>query len=354
MTKLIRKVKKLFSIPDILNWLLLFVLNEKGKREGRYYTVHKRPKLASEMRAPVLTFTPMPKVAIVMQGLLLLKDNFTLETVRLYRKYFPEAIIILSTHTGEDEVTLQAVRDLGGVVVQIDKLKNRGFHNVNAQLATSYEGMKKAKELGAEYAIKTRMDQRMYSPNALSFLFELDALYPPNDTTKQTRRLIIPNIGTLKYRIYGIGDMFMFGHIDDMMKYWGGAHDTRTDLTVSETSTILETAKLRITEGYLATEYLQTIGHPLAWTLEDTWDVYAKYCCVFDHSILDIFWYKYDSNTEFRFHYYTRNHAHELLQYPEWLAYYNNHIKRESLPEQILSARDGSSLEDPTTPKFGE
>jgi hypothetical protein len=353
MKHLSRKLKKLLSPTDVLEYVLLWILKRKEQVDDRFYTIHRRPKKASVMKAPIPAVPiDLPKTAIVMQGLLVLKDDFTLETVKLYRKYFPRADIIVSTHNDQDQHTVDSLKSLGCHVIQLPRLEFPGFHNINAQLATSYAGMEKAKEIGATYAIKTRTDQRVYNPHALQLLFLLDTAYPPSDPHKQTRRLLVPNIGTGKYRLYGIGDMFMFGHIDDQLRYWGARHDDRK-LVLAPNITVTEKGKVRVTEAYLMTEYLASLGYSIDWTLENSWKAYGDYFCVFDHALLDIFWYKYDSYTEFRFHYYTMNHVHEPMQFAEWLACYQGLYTEGVLPA-VGNIVDGASIEKPDQPKFTE
>lgn len=344
MESIKRKCEKLFSFSYWLDSIFLIVMETKERREGQFYTVHKRPILESECITDTIHRTKTEPVAIVMQGSLSLKNNITLETAKLYKKYFPETILILSTESDQDPVVLKKIKELGWNLVLNERPLFRGHHNINCQLSTSFAGLQKAKELGAKYAIKTRTDQRMYNKNAIQLFLNLDKLYPPDEDSSQTRRLFLPNLGTLKYRPYGVGDMLMFGHIDDMLEYWGIPQDTR-NIQLKDSFSILDTAKTRITEVYIATEYLKKLGYNFDWTLEDTWQVYGKYFCIFDHSLLDLFWYKnIGLHTEFRFHYYNKIHAHEIFQYAEWLGCYNKSIDLKSLPEKILTARDGASL----------
>jgi len=62
-----------------------------------------------------------------------------------------------------------------------------GVSNVNFQIVSSSTGIVKAKELGAEYCLKTRTDQRMYAPNIKEFLINLLKTFPVNKEYKQKR-----------------------------------------------------------------------------------------------------------------------------------------------------------------------
>ncbi len=78
---------------------------------GEFTTVHKRPITAIHTN---LWSEPIKKtrgVAVVMQGPLIAANNFTLETIKIYKKtFFPDTIIIVSTWHGENEGVLGAIK----------------------------------------------------------------------------------------------------------------------------------------------------------------------------------------------------------------------------------------------------
>lgn len=343
MRPVLPKIRKCLSSWNILDILFLFILKLKENRENNFYTVHRRPKQASGVSAHLIKYKGKENVAIVMQGQIITDNNFTLETTALYRKFFADATLILSTWVGEDKDTIKKIKQNGWIVIQNEKPSYSGHYNINYQLTSSNNGIEAAKKLGIEYVLKTRTDQRIYNPNFLGLLYSFDKLYPPHKDSKQTRRLIVPNIGTFKYRPYGIGDMIMFGHIDDMLTYWGAEHDMRKDI-LNRYPTVIEIAKVRKTEVYLCTEYLKKLGEPLIWTLDDSWKIFGKYFCIFDSSLLDMFWYKYKVHEEFRSQYYNSTHTHQVIQYYEWIACHENTYDPSSLPEEILNVKIGESL----------
>lgn len=328
-----------FKLIDAMFLLLIAI---KEKREGVFYTVHKRPKESKNILPSIVKYNNMPKTAIVMQGQVITKNNFTLETALLYRKFFPDTALILSTWKNEDQETIKKIRESGWSVIENEKPLYSGHFNINYQIVSSVNGIKLAKELGLDYVLKTRTDQRMNNPNSLQIFHYLDSLYPPHNN-KQTRRLFVPNIGTLQYRPYGVGDMIMFGHINDMILYWDAKHDMRAD-TLEMFPTVIEIAKIRKTEVYLCTEYLEKIKQPISWTLNDSWTIFGKYFCIFDNTLLDMFWYKYQVHEEYRFHYYNKIHTHQLMHYYEWVACYKNLYNPMSLPEEILNTQIGEAL----------
>lgn len=343
MRPIIPKIGKRLGSFSMLDSILLFILKLKEEKEDAFYTIHKRPKRAFGVSAHLIKYEEKQNTAIVMQGQIITSNNFILETTALYKKNFPNTTLILSTWVGEDEDTIKKIKRNGWIVIQNEKPAYSGHYNINYQLTSSINGIRAAKEQGAEYVLKTRTDQRIYNPNAIRLLHSFDKLYPPHKDSKQTRRLIVPNVGTFKYRPYGIGDMIMFGHIDDMLLYWGAEHDMRSD-TLNRYPTVIEIAQIRKTEVYLCTEYVKKLGQPLIWTLDNSWKVFGKYFCVFDHPLLDMFWYKYEVHEEFRFHYYDKVRTHQVMQYYEWIACHENTYNPSTLPEEILNVKIGDSI----------
>jgi hypothetical protein len=341
--EVLEKIHKRVVSFSVIDTIFLYILKIKEKKENVFYTTHKRPKTSSDVSAHLIEYAKEPLTAIVMQGQIITNNNFTLETTILYKKFFPKAQLILSTWINEDASTIEKIKQHGWIVIQNEKPSYPGHYNINYQITSSINGILAAKNLNVEYVLKTRTDQRMYNPNALGLLHHMSELYPPNNKEKQTKRLIVPNIGTFKYRPYGIGDMIMFGHVDDMERYWNAEHDMRNDI-LNKYPTVIEIAKIRKTEVYLCTEYLKKINQTPLWTLDDSWKIFGNYFCIFDSSLLDMFWYKYKVHEENRFHYYNMTHTHQVMHYYEWVSCYKNTYNPASLPEKILTTKIGEAL----------
>ena len=88
-------------------------------------------------------------------------------------------------------------------IIKNKKPANFGIDNVNLHYVTSSAGMLAAQELGAEYALKTRTDQRIYHPSLDAYLFSLMEAFPlSGKIQKQRKRLIAISLNTFKYRMY--------------------------------------------------------------------------------------------------------------------------------------------------------
>ena len=275
-----------------------------------------------------------------MQGPLLLENDFTYQTIKLYQALFKDAVIILSTWEDENADYLKRIENLNITILKSKKPDFAGPSNINLQIKTTLQGMLKAKETGVKYALKTRTDQRIYHGKSFEMFRNLIELFPLSNNMVQKKRLVVPSLGTLKYRMYGITDMMMFGDMDDMLLYWNVEFDNRS-IGRDDSRSILDFIHLRVCEIYLCTEFLKKIGCNIEWTLADTWKMYAEHFCIVDHSTINIFWNKYGKKEEYRYKYYHK-HSWELFEFSDWLNALND--RSEIVDEKILQTKFGDRI----------
>jgi hypothetical protein len=175
----------------------------------------------------------------------------------------------------------------------------------------------------------------MYAVNAAEFLVNLLSTFPVVAGYQQKKRIVSASLATLKYRPYGVSDMFVFGHIDDMLTYWNPPLDTR-EVSFGSTSTIRDFTQSAICEIYLATNFLKKVGREVAWTLEDSLSVYADHFIIVDHQSLDLYWHKYDHHTEQRFMSYDTIKNDRLLTFADWFNLYANLQNHVATQEENL------------------
>ncbi|MBU0730882.1 MAG: WavE lipopolysaccharide synthesis family protein [Proteobacteria bacterium] len=291
-------------------------------RHKQFATFHFRPESSSEIATWSDQNASTRRLGIVLQGPLLKTDDFTFETVKLYRKHFPDTVIIISTWEAEDPVILKNLEALGAVVVTSRTPENPGPSHINFQIVSSLAGVKKAKELDLQYVLKSRTDQRFYMPNVDVFLINMLQNFPATGNYRQEQRILGLSLNTFKYRMYGISDMFIFGTVADMLNYWDCPHDRRPPSGVSE-RTMYDHARAAICEVYLATQYLQKIGFDLKWTLADSWKAFAESFVIIDRENIDLYWPKY-SKMEYWHQAYDHIRTDRELSFREWLNLYSN------------------------------
>jgi hypothetical protein len=320
-------IRNLFNKHHFL-YCLENLIKATQKLTGTFITYHQRPNQSDSILTSSQSRRPFPKLAIVIQGPIITRNAFTFETIKLYKKHFPTAFIILSTWSDEKQNEVSLIESLGAYVLLNNKPEYYGVSNINLQITSSKAGVIKAKELGAEYVLKTRTDQRIYSPNIEEYLYNILKVFPLNVFgTKQNKRIVGISMNTFKFRMYGLSDMFTYGHIHDMILFWDVELDNRkyskkelAEATVS----MRKFAQSRVCEVYLTTQFLIKIGRNLEWTLEDSWRVFADHFCIIDKESLDLFWGKYGLS-EFRWKKYEKQiNVFDEMNFMDWLNLFCN------------------------------
>lgn len=334
MKKYIHKISKIFKY--IFNYFFIFILFLKEQREGVFYTVHSREKYAKNFGLWSDKLKNESKTAIVIQGPIIKKSDFTLETIRIYKKLFRDKIIILSTWEDGDTKEIKKIKQEGVEVILNKKPNFFGQQNINLQIISSFSGIQKAKKMGAEYAIKTRTDQRIYAPNSFNFLENILKTFPLDEKTIQKERIVGVSLNTFKYRPYSLSDMTIYGYVDDLLLYWSPKLDNRIFPNNLSNVTMGEFTDARICEIYLVTEFIKKIGHTPKMTITDSWEVFAKYFCVVDQISLDLYWYKYSRHAEHRRFEYKHILSSRPMTFSEWLNIYTDKKNKFYIPEKIL------------------
>lgn len=302
-------------------------------KSGRYFETTFRRNV-SPVASDVHSAGNSSNVAIVLQGPVVTEFDYTLLTAESYRSRFPNAPIILSTWHGSNPATLEKIKKAGVVIVESDpEAVAPGIANANLQMVTSSAGLAAAREMKVDYAIKTRTDQRIYNLDALETLPLLLKTFPVECGTNQRARLLVPSLNSFAYRLYGVTDMFMFGHIDDMEQFWDGHLDGRTEY-LHEPITLREYSKLRLAEVYFASRFLENCGEKLEWTVQDYWEKLAARFLVVDAGFLDLHWPKY-TNIENRWGSWQSNPKFLEVTFAMWLQMWSGMAKPD---ENVLDS----------------
>lgn len=289
-------------------------------RDRKVVLFDEKPLFADDYRAESNVLKTQSVLTIMMQGPIKYENNFTYETLKLYKTIFPNCLLVLSTWKTEKADTIEKFRALGVKVLLNDAPEIKGLYNINYQILSTQQGLKYAKDLGAEYVIKTRTDQRFYETNIPEFLFNLLKVFPVYDAKVQKSRLVTLSFNTFKYRLYDVSDMFLFGHIDDVIKFWACDFEKRAEFP--QTTNMLEYSQARPSEIYYTTEYLAKLGHKCEWTVKDSWCCYANYFCVIDASSIGFYWPKYSHLLNRWRNFFGTNPELEELTFKEWLNLY--------------------------------
>jgi hypothetical protein len=314
-----------------------FLLQRLNVDSEDYYTFNTRPKSASSVG--LWSDTVVNDFAIVLQGPIYEKDNFSLETLRIYRRLMPFATLLVSTWDDTPESILAQIRQEGVEIVLSVKPQYSGILNINMQLESAKAGIRQAIAGGASWVVKTRTDQRMLAPNLPAYLVELAKTFPVKGAWPQRYRIFGLGTGTLKYGLYHLTDQTVFGWADDMLQYWSPPYredqpnsDWPADPAVRfATVPVGELYRHAAPESYFASQYLTSIGRPLEWTISDSWAAFRDHFGVADFSSTDFYWIKHQSSTlreEDRRYSCIDNRL--ALDFKEWLLLYSGALRPET------------------------
>lgn len=281
-----------------------------------FFTFHLRPKKADKIGVTADKLLHYPKIAIVIQGPIVYDQDFTLETIKLYKKYFPKATIILSTWNYERVEYIQKIKEQDIEVLSNEPPQQKGSSNVNYQIVSSRNGIKLAKEKSVDYVLKTRTDQRIYNPNALEYFVNLTNNFVLTGDYKQNKRIIGCSLNTFKYRPYGLSDMNLFGQIDDLLTFW--------NVDLDDNGKMVGQMPTALSEVYFVVEYLKKIGRGITNGLQDSWQIFADHFCVVDQQDIDLYWYKYARMREYKYLRYDEMRNSQEMTFLEWFNIYTN------------------------------
>lgn len=327
LKKIILQIFKVVLFSDKINLKLLMILSKVGIK-NYYYTYHLRPKNIDMIINDRIKIKSDKKLGIVIQGPIVYEDNFTLNTIKLYKKNFENSIIVLSIWESEDEEKLKEFYSENIIILKNKKPKNNGFINLNYQIVSTRSAVQKAFELECDYIMKTRTDFRIYETGVKEFLIELLNQYPCK-TKKQRSRIIGVDINTHRYGI-GISDVFQFSEAEEMLKMWD-VELTKNNMTLKEYKELIElnsTATDRyyyeFSECYLLKNYSNKINVNLEPTLKSYYKILKENFIIIDAQMINLFWNKYLGDEYKGWNNYNKKIANSSLKFKDWLTIYSN------------------------------
>ena len=318
--------------PSLVRPALRVLATRLGSGDDQYFTYHLRPVSTRGMRFPP---AGADGVAIVVQGPPMLDEDFTLETLALYRRNFPGARIFFSTWEDAAPAQLDTARSLGVEICLSPWPERSGIQNFNFQRTTTLAGIEAARRAGVEYILKCRSDQRFHASESIGHMRDLMAAFPlPSGISGQKERLVAVSLDSFKYRPYSISDMFLFGATDDVSKFWEIPSDLRTSVDLG--TSLLQWSQAEICEAYLVVEFLRKLGRAPQWTLRDSWTAYRDHFCIVDASTVDLYWPKYEKYKEYRYRTYENELTSAELCWKDWLRLHSDPALIDAAPESVI------------------
>ena len=301
-------------------------IEENQKNNEIFLSYSFRPKLEKDTFKNIKFQNNSENTAIIIQGPIKNYENFVIETIKLYLKIFPEALVVLSTWKDEvNEIFLNNIKNLNRFQL-IQNIKPITKYNVDLQILSTSKALDYAIQHNSKFCLKTRTDCRIYNPSSLIFLKNLlDTFKIKKKNELFENRILASSIDSRIYRVYGLTDICLFGETKDLLKYFlnESYEESLTKINLDVKNPIINETAV-INEIFLCARYLSNINHELKWTLDDWWETCKHIFCVFDTRSIDLFWYKYHWQYEQRF---TNNYTtsyNQSLQFSDWLNIYND------------------------------
>ena len=196
--------------------------------------------------------------------------NQLVETCSLYRTFFPNSEILLSTWLGHSNGEAEAkLATLGVHIVRSADPGGSFLTNALRQQTSTLAGLDWIdSSTSAEHVLKTRVDQRLLSSTVPHTLLELSSL------SENRHRVFGSSYGTGALRIYGLTDQLQFGSLDVLREFWSkDAFKVERDSLVSAAPFELrEHARKALDhapEILLNSSFLSRRGWKLEWTWAD-------------------------------------------------------------------------------------
>lgn len=315
------------SIPKIMR----NIIEKNGiqiLRVGKnsFFTHWERPKYEKDIILPSDTIAEN-QCGVLLQGKVLLEDDFTIETIKLYKKAFPCSPIVLSTWKNERKEVINKAEAAGAIICLSNDPDFPGDNNENRQRISSFSGITKLEELGCKYVLKSRTDQRIYGINIFPFFLSLLDGFPIEIVSKARKRIVSTSLSTFSNRLYNISDMLLFGEVEDMKRFFSPPEYRSKDIEIPYDQ--IEYSKLRRGEIYFTSHYIESCGHKLMWSIEDS-DYYRRELFVIiDSSGIDLYWPKY-SNAEYRWRRYQPDLLREVT-FKDWFIDYTYNKSRRRI-----------------------
>lgn len=303
------------KIQDIENDILCKIFRQNQS----IFTYHVRPQRAEDYEIERVDYARGKNVGIIIQGNICTKYNFTYENIKLYKRMFPYCHIVLSTWSNEDSSLINKIAQLGIEIIQSDIPEIEGHGHLNYQLKSTSEAIKLLKEMGCDYILKTRTDQRICSEMSITYLIDMVNMYPTNKEITNAGRIAVCSNGCFFGRLYNVTDMLLFGRTTDIEKYFSAPKDLRNGIDYLQDDQI-EYSKNRPGEIYLSTHYIESLGFELKWTEKDSNYFIKELFVIVDSESLDWLWLKYSRN-EYRWRKYN-NRVLRPMTHKDWLKLY--------------------------------
>lgn len=289
------------------------------------YATH--PKDTQYIIDPLPPVKPRRRTGIVLQGYV--SDMLFLEqTIQLYYKLFQDPIIVISGWMNQDFSQLEDRFGEAIIIVKNEYPETKGFFNLNKMIVSTRNGLRVLRQLGCSFCIRSRVDQRIQYENAEDFLY---ALVENNPATVGQNRMVILNMLTLKYVPFHFQDMFQFGHIDDLLRYWKVPlsekyMDQEKYMGICHTIQIKDEQNYDNSEVYMGTQYAMQILDNYQYTYSAYYQLLRDHFIIIDNDALGFLWTKKRQSIDMLITKHAKEKLSQSLTHKDWYLLRHNAI----------------------------
>lgn len=314
-----------------------------------YFTTYKLREKKADKITVLSTFSEIhQKVGIVIQGPIREEDDFTIETVLLYKKFYTDCPIVVSTWKDTNEDTVKKLQDAGAVVLQNERPSKTGLGNMNFQVISSMSGIEYLENQNCEYILKTRSDQRICKPHFLEFFLCLLKQFPAQNNNGMKRLVVTQGmVGGVMLKPFMITDFLYFGETAVVKAIFDKAYSD-VNMSVKERNEWIDslTGKMPLKEFYRETApELQLIYNAYRFyynrepelSVKDYWNFVKEQLITVGWDDIDLYWPKYAMYNESAMHNSIGSDDYSIYNWnlSNWLLLYSGMCKYKEEYEQF-------------------
>jgi WavE lipopolysaccharide synthesis len=245
-----------------------------------------------------------PTFAVIFHGKIL-NQKYLMDNLSRMREACPRSHIVLSSYLGDVSLELREIcSGLKIDLVLIDEpnqLPVPYMPNFVRGVASAHSGLIRARDLGAQWGVKIRVDQDISKKSGIDFV---NRLFNGEILPSITRdRIIGSSYNTYANLPIFLSDMIHFGSLDSLINYWQPIEIANISQITEELFLDSDDQLLKLKfnpEVWLAARYMHLMGVSLKSSTAVNEIFWKKFCGVVDSRTIGLNWVKtldlFDSN----------------------------------------------------------
>lgn len=258
---------------------------------------------------------------LIIQGPIVMNDNFTINTINYYLRQFPGIKVVLSTWNHEYLHHFEEIKNLTIInnSIMLSELENNlefKKHNINFQIISTYNGLLKLKDLGVEFVIKSRTDFRFYDSRLILNLNNFSRLF---DGNRKKRILLIDHNSIINLNFH-LDDSFQFGTIEELLKFWDVPLFKKKDSLINEYKLYSQQLGYDFSEqAFLYIYYLSKMETFSNLNHDDYLEIAIKYFIMIPKEVIGTYWIKYQIKENWSKKTYYESDFSNRVSFSDWL-----------------------------------